>query len=87
MAEIAEVARAVPLLQVVHRLGLGTPAKRGKELAVCCPLHKDDDPSLRLNPTKQLWYCDPCGIGGDGIMLYMKARRLGFAEAVRELVA
>ena len=78
-------ARAVTLLEVVQRLGLGTPAKTGKELAVCCPLHKDNNPSLRLNPTKQLWYCAPCAEGGDGIRLCMRARRIAFAEAVREL--
>ena len=37
-AEIVETARAMPLLEVVQRLGLGTPVKRGKELAVRCPL-------------------------------------------------
>lgn len=84
---IVERARSVTLLEVVQLLELGTPAKKGRELVVCCPLHEDSHPSLQLNPAKQVWYCHPCGIGGDGIMLYMKARRLGFAEAVRELVA
>jgi len=86
-AEIVETAKAVPLLEVVQRLELGTPVKRGKELAVCCPLHEDNNPSLRLNPTKQLWYCSPCAEGGDALKLYMRARRLSFSEAVRELAA
>ena len=85
--ETVEKARAVSLLEVVQRLGLGTPAKKGKELAVRCPFHEDNDPSLRLNPTKQLWYCAPCALGGDGIKLYMQARCLSFTEAVRELAA
>ena len=83
--EIVETARAVPLLEVVQRLELGTPVKKGKELAVCCPLHEDKNPSLQLNPAKRVWYCNPCGIGGDAIQLYMRARRIEFAEAVREL--
>ncbi len=87
LTEIVERARAVPLLEVVQRLGLGTPVKKGKELAVRCPLHEDNNPSLRLNPTKQLWYCSPCFEGGDAIQLYMRARRIQFAEAVRELAA
>ena len=85
--ETVEKARAVSLLEVVQRLALGTPAKKGKELAVRCPFHEDNDPSLRLNPTKQLWYCAPCALGGDGIKLYMQARCLSFTEAVRELAA
>ncbi len=85
--EMVETARAVPLLEVVELLELGTPAKKGRELVVCCPLHDDSHPSLQLNPTKQLWYCHPCGIGGDAIKLYMRARRLEFTEAVRELTS
>ena len=82
-----EQARAVPLLEVVQRLGLGDPVRQGKELAVRCPLHDDTDPSLRIDPVKQLWYCHPCGEGGDGLQLMMRVRRLSFAEAVRELAA
>ncbi len=85
--ERVERARAVPLLEVVQRLGLGTLAKKGRELAVCCPLHDDSDPSLQLNPAKQLWYCHPCGIGGDAIKLFMRTRRVEFAEADRELTS
>ena len=85
--EMVEKARAVPLLEVVQLLELGTPAKKGRELVVCCPLHDDSDPSLQLNPTKQVWYCHPCGIGGDAIRLYMRVRRIEFAEAVRELAS
>ena len=84
---MVETAREVPLLEVVQRLGLGTPAQKGRELAVCCPLHDDSHPSLQLNPEKQVWYCHPCGIGGDAIKLYMRARRIEFAEAVRELAS
>ena len=86
-AEIVDLARQIPLLEVIRRLGLGDPVRRGNELALCCPLHDDNDPSLRLNPTKQLWYCAPCAEGGDGIKLYMRTRRLNFSEAVRELAA
>ena len=80
-------ARAVPLLEVVQRLGLGDPVKKGREFAVRCPLHEDRLPSLRLNPTKGMWFCHPCGEGGDGLQLFMRARRIEFAEAVRELAA
>jgi len=84
---MVETAREVSLLEVVQRLGLGTPAQKGRELAVCCPFHDDAHPSLQLNPEKQVWYCHPCGIGGYAIKLYMRARRIEFAEAVRELAS
>ena len=80
-------ARGVPLLEVVERLGLGDPVRKGKEFVVPCPLHDDRSPSLQLNTVKQLWYCHPCGVGGDALQLLMRVRRIEFAEAVRELAA
>lgn len=82
-----EAARSIGVVEIAARLGCGDPVKRGRELAVRCPLHADEDPSCRLNVSAGFWYCDPCAEGGDGIEMYMKARHLTFADAVRELVA
>ena len=84
-AEVLERVRQIPIIQGVKKLGLGEPVRRGKSVMVRCPLHDDRRPSMAVDPGRGLWYCFPCSEGGDGIMLYMKARRLGFAEAVREL--
>ncbi len=78
-------ARSVPVVEVARRLGCGDPVRRGKELQVRCPLHQDRHPSLRIASDGRRWFCDPCGEGGDGIALYMRARRVDFAQAVREL--
>lgn len=80
-----EEARAVPLADVVGRLGLGEPTGRWGEPRILCPLHDDSTPSLRLNLSDGLWYCDPCGIGGDGIELWRRVRGVSFPDAVREL--
>ena len=82
-----EAARAVPLLELVSRLGLGEPVGRWGEPRVRCPLHDDEHPSLRLNSERGRWYCDPCAVGGDGIRLWELVRGVSFADAVRELVA
>ncbi len=82
---MVEKAKAVPITQIAHALGLGTPQGLGKEVRVLCPFHDDEHPSMRLNVQNGLWYCDPCGEGGNGLGLYMRVKRLGFAEAVREL--
>ncbi len=82
-----EAARAVPLLQLVSRLGLGEPVSRWGEPRVCCPLHDDEHPSLRLNSERGRWYCDPCAVGGDGIRLWELVRGASFTQAVQELVA
>jgi hypothetical protein len=81
-----DAARAVPVVEVARRLGCGEPVRRGEELHVRCPLHDDEDPSLRVHPDGLLWYCDPCGEGGDGIGLWMRSRSVTFIVAVRELL-
>ena len=40
----------------------------GGERVCRCPScgHVDNNPSASYNPSKGVWYCHPCGIGGDG---------------------
>ncbi len=82
-----EEARRVPILEIVSRLGLGEPVRRGPEYAVRCPLHDDNRPSLTLDVDRSLWHCFPCAEGGDGIRLWELVRGVPFAEAVREIAA
>jgi hypothetical protein len=79
-------ARATPVLTVAAALGLGEPRREGREWKVCCPLHEDHVPSLRLNPAKGLWFCDPCNEGGDMIELWRATRGVGFRHAVQDLL-
>src|SRR4051812_10803335 len=39
--------------------------QRGKEVFHICPFHDDGTASLRINTEKDVWRCDPCGIGGN----------------------
>lgn len=81
-----EEARRTSILDVARRLGLGEPQGRWGEPRVLCPLHDDHDPSLRLDTDRGLWFCDPCGEGGDLIDLVITARDLSFPDAVRWIV-
>lgn len=54
--------------------------KRGKELFCVCPFHKDSSPSFRLDESKHLWFCDPCGFGGSVIDLISKIENVTIAE-------
>jgi hypothetical protein len=86
--ERAEQARSIGLLEICRRLGLEIQRK-GSALYTSCPLHEDKTPSLSLDPKlgrSGLWHCFSCEGGGDAIELFMRARRMGFADAVRELV-
>ena len=80
-------ARNIPLLEVARRLGLSPvrPHPNVAEHVMLCPLHGDTRPSLRMDPSQNLWYCFPCAEGGDGIRLVERVRGGTFADAVRFL--
>jgi hypothetical protein len=59
---------AVHILDLAERLA-GPGVRRGREIAFRCPLHDDHDPSLRVDPERGVWFCDPCLVGGDAIEL------------------
>ena len=54
----------------------------GREELGICPLHDDRHPSLRVNPDKQVFYCAPCGIGGDVIRFIEIVEKVSFKEAL-----
>jgi DNA primase len=74
----------VDLERVLAACGF-TLQRRGRECVTRCPFHDDEHPSLRVNLERQLWYCDVCGAGGDGITFLQRYRRVDFATAVREV--
>jgi CHC2 zinc finger len=59
--------------------------KVGREYYGLAPCHDDRRPSLRVNPEKQFWYCDPCARGGDVIDFVMLVDDLTFSEACKAL--
>jgi hypothetical protein len=65
---IDEAKRLVPILDLAEKLA-GPGVRRGREIAFRCPLHDDHDPSLRVDPDKGVWFCDPCLLGGDVVEL------------------
>ncbi len=73
-AKQAIKARTVEVIDSYTRL-----EKRGKEYFGVCPFHEDHHPSLRVNADKQLWFCDPCGTGGDVFDFIARMERFGNA--------
>jgi DNA primase len=66
---IDEAKRLVPVPDLAEKLSGAPGVKRGRELAYICPLHDDHNPSLRVDPGKGVWFCDPCLLGGDCVEL------------------
>lgn len=51
---------------------------------VCCPLHRDNTPSMKLNKNNTV-KCFSCGFYGDSIKLFMTLNNVDFRQAVTEL--
>ncbi len=59
--------------------------KLGKDLAGKCPFHADDTASLVITPSKNLWHCFGCQVGGGVVDWVMKLKGVSFRHAVELL--
>lgn len=78
-------ARTADIEPVLEHLGVGQPVRKNGTWVTFCPFHNDSDPSLRIKPDEGLWYCFPCGEGGDMIDFWAKLTGDSFPETVRQL--
>ncbi|MBI4226693.1 MAG: DNA primase [Candidatus Omnitrophica bacterium] len=73
-------------LDIVEVIAGYLPLKRaGGHYKAVCPFHSEKTPSFMVNPTKQIFHCFGCGVGGDVISFVMKYEHLEFPEAIRLL--
>src|SRR5262245_36144290 len=85
--EIDRIKRKTDLVKLVESSGVKLKRK-GKQLAGLCPFHDDREPSLIVDPKKQLWNClGVCSEGGDVYKWVMKRDRVDFKAAHRLLAA
>ncbi|MBE7053723.1 MAG: DNA primase [Ruminococcaceae bacterium] len=61
--------------------------KSGANYMGLCPFHNEKTPSFSVSPTKGIFHCFGCGVGGSVINFVMKTENLTFTEAVKELAA
>ena len=63
-----------------------TPLKKsGRQFRGPCPFHKEKDPSFYVDPSKSVFHCFGCKVGGNAFDFVMKVEGLKFAEAVERL--
>ncbi|MBN1092115.1 DNA primase [Blastococcus sp. TML/M2B] len=58
----------------------------GGSLKGLCPFHDEKSPSFQVTPSRGLYHCFGCGVGGDVISFIQQIDHLAFSEAV-ELLA
>jgi DNA primase len=61
--------------------------KSGANFKACCPFHGEDTPSFVVSPSKQIFHCFGCGVGGDSIKFIMDYEKLSYPEAIEKLAS
>ncbi|MCY0865977.1 MAG: DNA primase [Aquificaceae bacterium] len=57
----------------------------GNNYAARCPFHPDDTPSFYVSPSKGIFKCFGCGVGGDAIKFVSLYENIDYWEAVERL--
>ena len=84
---IERLKREISVQRLAEARGIKL-TRSGKELIGLCPFHDDRNPSLNIDPAKNVWHCKgACGEGGDVIQWVMRAQGVSFRHAVELLRA
>ena len=84
-AEVERLKREISVERLAEARGIKL-TRSGKELIGLCPFHDDRNPSLNIDPVKNVWHCKgACGEGGDVIEWVMRAEGVSFRHAVELL--
>ena len=61
--------------------------KSGANFKACCPFHGETTASFTVSPSKQIYHCFGCGVGGDAIKFVQDYSKLNFQEAVEKIAS
>jgi DNA primase len=59
--------------------------KSGANFKAPCPFHNEKTASFVVSPSKQIFHCFGCGVGGDSIKFVMEYEKLNYPEAIEKL--
>ena len=62
-----------------------TLRRRGSSWVGLCPFHNEKTGSFNVIPSKQIYHCFGCGVGGDVFNFLQKTRGVSFIDAVKDL--
>jgi len=61
--------------------------KAGANFKANCPFHGEKTPSFVISPSKQIFHCFGCGIGGDAIKFVMDYEKINYPEALEKIAS
>lgn len=80
------IAQVIDRTDIVETVSSYFPLRKaGANFKAVCPFHHEKTPSFIVNPTKQIFHCFGCGVGGNVVTFVMKQDHLEFPEAIRLL--
>ena len=59
--------------------------KAGANFKALCPFHSEKTPSFVISPSKQIYHCFSCGVGGDVIKFVQEYEKNSFVESVEKI--
>ena len=84
-SQIDRIKRDLKIKDLAEEQGLKLTRKNG-QFVTRCLWHRDNDPSLFIHPTKNLFNCFGCDAGGDVIQWLMKSFNMEFTRAVEYIL-
>lgn len=80
------VERVLNSTDIVDLVQSYFPLRRaGTDYMALCPFHSEKTPSFTVSPSKQMFYCFGCGIGGGAARFLMERESIDFPTAIRRM--
>ena len=61
--------------------------KAGANFKANCPFHGEKTPSFVISPSKQIYHCFGCGVGGDAIKFVMEYEKINYPESLEKIAS
>jgi len=85
--EITQIKRQIGVYDLALSAGVKLRKISASEYAGLCPFHEDKNPSLHINPIKNLFHCKGCGKEGSPIDWVVHEQKVTVGEAIKILKA